>query len=80
MHRYRKGLFGHRKRAKNELLDTLGGSLWNSTRTGHILPVMGSFATSIARQHKGLYAQVSRGYANWCELNARKMHTFKRHY
>lgn len=45
--------------AKNELLDTLRGSLWNSTRTGHILPMMGSFKTSIVRQHKGIYGQVN---------------------
>ena len=45
--------------AKNVLLDTLRGSLWNSTRTGHILPMLDSFATSIARQHKGLFGQVN---------------------
>lgn len=38
----------------------LGIGLWNSTRTGHILPMRGSFATSIVRQHKGLYGQVTR--------------------
>ena len=37
--------------AKNGLLDTLGGSLWNSTRTGHILPMRDSFATSIVSEH-----------------------------
>jgi len=41
-------------------LDTLAGSLWNSTRTGHILPMMGSFLTGIVRQHKGLLRQVTR--------------------
>ena len=37
--------------AKNGLLDPLGGSLWNSTRTGHILPMLDSFATSIVSEH-----------------------------
>ena len=45
--------------AKNELLDTLEGSLWNSTRTGHILPMLDSFKTSNVRQHKVIYGQVN---------------------